>query len=472
MSRIRFTVPVFALLLLFLATPAMAVRSTRVHVLPGIQVEYWAYSKFCPQGTPCDHRTVPAGADSVVLVPQLLQLTDDTYTFYNKIVIRIRPENGAGHIVGENDLAPLLELYPADRVADRALDYTPACNPYWLEILEELRYLQQFLPARYVFSSGSMAVKLQTDPAKGPSYNTGSDEINMPADPAWFGPGHPSLRYAIGHEFGHHMQSLAGDPVGDGMTSSHDGCFPRSSPEAAFGEGMAGSIGSEFSLWRAGWDPNTDETPCWKLTYFYEKSEVLGPYYEDNNAAFWRSLSKRNAPALWHRFMTARIALATGTTRPIRDALELLMAITGENILPDRWIANPEPNIYFPEADSLYQYWINGVEPVVIATGIGNSNNAGGWENDPNFWVRRLYPNPTPGSFRLDVQAPSSGTIAIDVFDVRGRQIHSQTFTGLTLGEHTLTITPPNLASGRYFVRYTDPVKHLVTTSKTLTIVK
>ncbi|GEM_PF-5242530 len=480
MSRVRFAA--LMSLLLVLATPALAdtagadavaVRSTRIHLPgPGYVVRYYCFSKFCPQGTPCEQGSIPAEADSTVSVPQLLYLGDGLYVRYDQINIQFVPENGAGHIVDQDNLAPPLVLRPAERVADRALDYAPVCNPYWVETLEELRLAKQFLTARYGFSSGSMAVKLQTDPAKGPSYSQSSDEINWPADPAWFDYENVSMSYAIGHEFTHHMQSLAGHPVGNGASGYHESCYPRSSAESAFGEGMADAIGGEYNLWRRGWDPNTDFTPCWKLTYFYEKDEVIGLNYEGNNAALWRSLSKRNAPALWHRFTHARIALATGTTRPIRDGNELLMALTNADILPDRWIANPEPTS-FPEADSLFQYWVNGVEPVIVATGASDPNNAGGWENDPDVWMRSIYPNPAPGNFSIAVRAPSSGAIGIDLYDVHGRLVHSQTFTGLPIGEHTLTITPSkNLPSGKYFVRYTDRARHLVTSSKQVTIVK
>lgn len=471
MSRIQLALVMMGFTVFTFASPAMAVRSTSIHLPgPGYQVEYSAFSKFCPQGTPCDHQIVTAGADSTVLVPQLLQLTNTTYTWYDQINIKILPENGAAHIDDQGDLAPMIVLRPADTVADRDLDRTPVCNPYWVDMLNERWANRQFWIEYYGVWTGSIKIHLETDAAKGPAFNSGRNEMIMPADPAWFSKGHPSLTYVIGHEMTHYAQTLAGHPVGEGISHFHDGCMTASA-EGSFGEGMAGAIGQEYALWRRGGDPDVDYVPCWKLTYWYEKSSVLGLQYEDNNGAFIRSLTKRDRRKFWEIFTTARVTLPTGTTRPIRDAAELLAACSKRtDILPDRWVIKGDPTA-FPEVDSLFQYWINGVEPAVLALHTGDSNKAGGWEYDSHFWIRKVYPNPTVGMFYLDVHAPSSGTIGVKLYSVSGRLVHTQTFTGLAIGEYRLMITPPHLPSGKYYIKYVDPWG-LVTASDKVTLLK
>lgn len=64
-----------------------------------------------------------------------------------------------------------------------------------------------------------------------------------------------------------------------------------------------------------------------------------------------------------------------------------------------------------------------------------------------------VHPNPARHAFNLVVELAEAGNVAMEVFDVSGRRVHSETAAALPPGRHTLTLEPePPLASGHYFI--------------------
>ncbi|MFH1735402.1 MAG: T9SS type A sorting domain-containing protein, partial [bacterium] len=72
----------------------------------------------------------------------------------------------------------------------------------------------------------------------------------------------------------------------------------------------------------------------------------------------------------------------------------------------------------------------------------------------PGAWaLHPLYPNPFNNSATLRFSLPKRDQIALDLFDIQGKQVTSITSGVYTAGDHSLPFEMPNLASGIYFIR-------------------
>jgi len=73
------------------------------------------------------------------------------------------------------------------------------------------------------------------------------------------------------------------------------------------------------------------------------------------------------------------------------------------------------------------------------------------------YSLSQAYPNPFNNSTSLDYTLPRDERVVVQLFDVRGRQIHTPLKATQTSGEHTLQLNFTNLPSGIYFVRLSTP---------------
>ena len=67
-------------------------------------------------------------------------------------------------------------------------------------------------------------------------------------------------------------------------------------------------------------------------------------------------------------------------------------------------------------------------------------------------WAVNLRPNPGTGPFELMIEAPTAATWQVDLYDLRGRQLHTQRVQA-TAGRQVVVPAWPRLAQGLYLVR-------------------
>ncbi len=69
------------------------------------------------------------------------------------------------------------------------------------------------------------------------------------------------------------------------------------------------------------------------------------------------------------------------------------------------------------------------------------------------FTMSQAYPNPFNSTVGVSVVLPASGQLSIAVYDVTGRLVETLARDMFTAGEHRLSWSPSNLASGVYFIQ-------------------
>jgi hypothetical protein len=74
-------------------------------------------------------------------------------------------------------------------------------------------------------------------------------------------------------------------------------------------------------------------------------------------------------------------------------------------------------------------------------------------KNDPLDNPLSIYPNPAVNFFNLAFSLTSTEDVAIELYDIAGRVVHSENAGRLHTGFHTLTINSVNLKSGVYICR-------------------
>ena len=75
----------------------------------------------------------------------------------------------------------------------------------------------------------------------------------------------------------------------------------------------------------------------------------------------------------------------------------------------------------------------------------------------------RVYPNPTPGDFRLQVQAAQNFTGRVVLLDLAGKQLSEQKFS-LAKGENNISLSLSQFAAGSYIAAVYDAARNLVGT--------
>jgi hypothetical protein len=72
----------------------------------------------------------------------------------------------------------------------------------------------------------------------------------------------------------------------------------------------------------------------------------------------------------------------------------------------------------------------------------------------PETFSLRTYPNPFNITTTIQISIRRAGPAEMEIYDVRGKRVHSVRFSWLAIGRHTFTFDAHNLASGVYFVRF------------------
>jgi hypothetical protein len=68
-----------------------------------------------------------------------------------------------------------------------------------------------------------------------------------------------------------------------------------------------------------------------------------------------------------------------------------------------------------------------------------------------------IYPNPSKGLFNIQFNSNSNNDINLNVYDMRGRNVHQDTFSNNGLINETINLE--NLQSGVYLVEVQDGLK-------------
>ena len=84
--------------------------------------------------------------------------------------------------------------------------------------------------------------------------------------------------------------------------------------------------------------------------------------------------------------------------------------------------------------------------PVVVRSPFNNYQN-------PSLFI---YPNPVASQARIVLPAPSASTLYVDIIDLRGERIYSQSFAP---GSYLLDVDMGNIPSGLYRLRVIDKAK-------------
>jgi hypothetical protein len=65
-----------------------------------------------------------------------------------------------------------------------------------------------------------------------------------------------------------------------------------------------------------------------------------------------------------------------------------------------------------------------------------------------------VYPNPSNGDFTVEFQSKSNNKIGIEVFDIRGRKVYTQSFENTGIFRQNIGLT--NIQPGVYMVSIID----------------
>jgi sucrose-6-phosphate hydrolase SacC (GH32 family) len=75
----------------------------------------------------------------------------------------------------------------------------------------------------------------------------------------------------------------------------------------------------------------------------------------------------------------------------------------------------------------------------------------------PDFFIKsaieNVFPNPSDGSFFININLPGAGNVSAQLFDVFGKTIATQPFGQQEPGNSTLVFSPKNLPTGTYFLQ-------------------
>jgi len=69
------------------------------------------------------------------------------------------------------------------------------------------------------------------------------------------------------------------------------------------------------------------------------------------------------------------------------------------------------------------------------------------------FAVESVYPNPFNASTSVIVRLNKAGDVKMAIYDVLGRQVEKRVYKNFSAGNHRISWTPENMASGVYFLR-------------------
>jgi hypothetical protein len=67
-----------------------------------------------------------------------------------------------------------------------------------------------------------------------------------------------------------------------------------------------------------------------------------------------------------------------------------------------------------------------------------------------------IFPNPARESFLIDYYLQHTGEIKIELYDISGRRIYTETYCQQSVGHHKAVLLTNNIAAGIYFVRLTE----------------
>jgi hypothetical protein len=69
---------------------------------------------------------------------------------------------------------------------------------------------------------------------------------------------------------------------------------------------------------------------------------------------------------------------------------------------------------------------------------------------DPSLFMK-CYPNPVSDDLSVSFELPKSGDVRIKIFDTRGRQVRSYSYTGMDAGRHIFSLDTESLPVGLYY---------------------
>ncbi len=101
--------------------------------------------------------------------------------------------------------------------------------------------------------------------------------------------------------------------------------------------------------------------------------------------------------------------------------------------------------------DGRYLHWSDSIrDEFTIIKDAGTGVN-----ETTNSEIFNIYPNPNNGQFRLEYSLSKKSTVTIDVLDISGRVIYSQTAAAESTGKHNenINLDKANISAGTYFVR-------------------
>ncbi len=73
-------------------------------------------------------------------------------------------------------------------------------------------------------------------------------------------------------------------------------------------------------------------------------------------------------------------------------------------------------------------------------------------ENEAAVSIGKVYPNPTSGTTAINYTIANSSAVAMEIVDITGKVIYTQTVGQQNAGDHTLNIDATNFANGIYYV--------------------
>jgi len=87
--------------------------------------------------------------------------------------------------------------------------------------------------------------------------------------------------------------------------------------------------------------------------------------------------------------------------------------------------------------------------------------------------VRRVYPNPAISQVQVEAIGPKGGAGSVRIVTPSGRVVRRFRFVGLTPGEYqTLTIDVSGLASGVYFLWYSDSTERFIKAGRRIVVLR
>lgn len=465
MSRTLIVVPVFVLLLVVLTVPVFAIRSVVLQFpTPGLRVDAYFFSRFCPQGTPCDIETYYADSLGHVSVP-LLYGGPDVYYWWGKIHLDF-PAYLKGAAYLDRALAPSVELFPDTNPADRWTNYTVPCDTVDVHNLKLFRTVHDWYQTTYGYSREAMKIKY-SDRVEYYSYG---DEIEWTADPALWSHYSPGWeQFTAAHEYAHAVdQAISGHPpycttstggilgfVGATDCVTHTICDKGQSFEGSWSEGFADANGWLFANSQGfSYSPR----PCWMLNASWTSG-----FYQGNCATLWFRMASFDPRGTFDCYRYARMVNAQGQQRAAITAEEFYAL--GRDVDPDatHWISVHHPGTW--NAEPLYRWVIQGQ----TLTGVAEDSTF--TEHEKLHWIRRISPNPATGSFSVRAWVPTSRDVQLTLFSLQGQRLCSERYTGLPLGEVELAFHAESVASGVYYILYED-VAHRARDSSKVAIVR